>query len=265
MPLTPADVSNVEFKKPRMGKRGYDEDEVDDFLDRLEAELARLIEENNDLKQQVSAAEKAADEPAATSTDESPDGSAAVASPVASAPRAAGSTEEEPEQTRALGMLALAKETADRAVAEARAEADRLLTDARERSSTMEGDAKEHAEKLERDAREKAEQLTTEAEQTKRDILAELGREQATLEQTIASLRSFESDYRARMEDFLQTELRDLRDRGRVEPADGPPAGPTDGAGDGPADGPAGVDESGDGELASVGAADDGDSSEQHD
>jgi DivIVA domain-containing protein len=44
MPLTPADVHNVAFKKPSIGKRGYDEDEVDAFLDVVEAELARLIE-----------------------------------------------------------------------------------------------------------------------------------------------------------------------------------------------------------------------------
>ncbi|MGH9095756.1 MAG: DivIVA domain-containing protein, partial [Acidimicrobiales bacterium] len=50
MPLTPADVHNVAFKKPPIGKRGYDEDEVDEFLDMVETELSRLIEENNDLK-----------------------------------------------------------------------------------------------------------------------------------------------------------------------------------------------------------------------
>src|ERR1041385_1911760 len=53
MPLTPADVHNVVFKKPPIGKRGYDEDDVDAFLDEVERELARLIEENNDLKAQV--------------------------------------------------------------------------------------------------------------------------------------------------------------------------------------------------------------------
>src|SRR5688572_31043392 len=54
MPLTPADVHNVVFKKPPIGKRGYDEDEVDAFLDVVEAELARLIEENNELRSTVS-------------------------------------------------------------------------------------------------------------------------------------------------------------------------------------------------------------------
>ena len=57
MRLTPADVHNVAFKKPSIGKRGYDEDEVDAFLDIVEAELTRLIEENNELRQQVAAFE----------------------------------------------------------------------------------------------------------------------------------------------------------------------------------------------------------------
>ena len=53
MPLTPADVHNVAFKKPSIGKRGYDEDEVDAFLDVVEAELSRLIEENTELTERL--------------------------------------------------------------------------------------------------------------------------------------------------------------------------------------------------------------------
>src|ERR1700742_3107501 len=54
MPLTPADVHNVAFSKPPIGKRGYNEDEVDAFLDLVENELTRLIEENSDLRQRIS-------------------------------------------------------------------------------------------------------------------------------------------------------------------------------------------------------------------
>src|SRR4051812_26664346 len=54
MPLTPAEVHNVAFKKPPIGKRGYDEEEVDAFLDIVEVELSRLIEENNDLRARLS-------------------------------------------------------------------------------------------------------------------------------------------------------------------------------------------------------------------
>ena len=52
MPLTPADVHNVAFSKPPIGKRGYNEDEVDAFLDLVENELTRLVE-NADLRQRV--------------------------------------------------------------------------------------------------------------------------------------------------------------------------------------------------------------------
>ncbi|MEU4154820.1 DivIVA domain-containing protein [Actinoplanes sp. NPDC026670] len=53
MPLTPADIHNVAFKKPPIGKRGYDEEEVDAFLDEVESELTRLLEENGALKDQL--------------------------------------------------------------------------------------------------------------------------------------------------------------------------------------------------------------------
>src|ERR1700746_2769245 len=53
MPLPPPDVHNVAFSKPPIGKRGYNEDEVDAFLDLVENELTRLIEENSDLRQRV--------------------------------------------------------------------------------------------------------------------------------------------------------------------------------------------------------------------
>ena len=50
MPLTPADIHNMAFKKPPIGKRGYDEEEVDAFLDEVEQELIRLLEENGALQ-----------------------------------------------------------------------------------------------------------------------------------------------------------------------------------------------------------------------
>jgi DivIVA domain-containing protein len=59
MPLTPAEVHNVAFKKPPIGKRGYDEEEVDAFLDIVEVELSRLIEENNDLRARISSGQGA--------------------------------------------------------------------------------------------------------------------------------------------------------------------------------------------------------------
>jgi DivIVA domain-containing protein len=68
MPLTPAEVHNVAFKKPPIGKRGYDEEEVDAFLDIVEVELSRLIEENNDLRARIGSGQPA---PAAAAPDNS--------------------------------------------------------------------------------------------------------------------------------------------------------------------------------------------------
>ena len=50
MPLSPADVHNVAFNKPPIGKRGYNEDEVDQFLDLVEDTLAQLQDENDELR-----------------------------------------------------------------------------------------------------------------------------------------------------------------------------------------------------------------------
>jgi len=50
MMLTPADVHNVAFSRSRLGKRGYCEQEVDLFIDLVEQELTRHIEEDAELR-----------------------------------------------------------------------------------------------------------------------------------------------------------------------------------------------------------------------
>jgi DivIVA domain-containing protein len=43
--LKPVDVRNVAFGKPPIGRRGYDESEVDSFLDQVEQTLSQLYHE----------------------------------------------------------------------------------------------------------------------------------------------------------------------------------------------------------------------------
>lgn len=50
MPLTPLDIHNKEFNR-RI--RGYDEDEVNEFLDQVIKDYEALIRENKDLQKQV--------------------------------------------------------------------------------------------------------------------------------------------------------------------------------------------------------------------
>ena len=56
MALTPEDVVNKRFQ-PTKFREGYDQDEVDDFLDEIVVELRRLNQENEELRQRLVAAD----------------------------------------------------------------------------------------------------------------------------------------------------------------------------------------------------------------
>jgi DivIVA domain-containing protein len=222
MPLTPADVHNVAFKKPSIGKRGYDEDEVDAFLDVVEAELSRLIEENSQLTGRLSEfeaggspaprVEAAAPAPAVT---EAP----AVAAP---APAASGNG-----YTQAARLLLLAQETADRLTEEARAESDKLLADAKSHSEALVGDATTRAEAAERDSRVKAEALDAEAKARYDEVLVKLSTDRVDLEKKIQDLRSYEKEYRGRLKSWISDQLAQLDgDGSRSEQVPAVVAGP---------------------------------------
>ena len=56
MALTPEDVVNKRFN-PTKFREGYDQDEVDDFLDEVVVELRRLNQDNEELRQRLVAGE----------------------------------------------------------------------------------------------------------------------------------------------------------------------------------------------------------------
>ena len=203
MPLTPADVHNVAFKKPSIGKRGYDEDEVDAFLDVVEAELSRLIEENSQLTGRLSEFE-AGGTPAPRA-----EAAPAVDAPVAAAPAAAGNG-----HTQAARLLLLAQETADRLTEEARAESDKLLADAKSHSEALVGDATTRAEAAERDSRIKAEALDAEAKARYDEVLGKLATDRVDLEKKIQDLRSYEREYRGRLKSWISDQLAQLDGEG---------------------------------------------------
>jgi DivIVA domain-containing protein len=237
MPLTPADVHNVAFKKPPIGKRGYDEDEVDAFLDLVEAELARLIEENNDLKAQVDEVQSKPGGPPMPSIHSAPP------PVIQQAPPPPGmSVQEPPDHGQAVKMLALAQETAEKYVADAKTEADRLVSEARSKSDQLVSesrgkadallaDARTRSESMEREARAKAQTLVTDAEKRHTEMVSGLEQKKNILEKRLEELRTFEREYRVRLKSYLETLLRDLDSRSSAEPSPGqqgaqPPAAP---------------------------------------
>ena len=227
MPLTPADVHNVAFKKPPIGKRGYDEEEVDAFLDEVERELARLIEENSELRAQLERG--GGGRPAGPGAD--PRLGAELAELKAqldrvqreknAAEQAARGMQAELEQARtsgaggggmsagegeqqALRVLMMAQRTADDHVNDARREADKLLADARAK-----------AEEVTRDARAKADALERDARQRHTDAISGLDAKRTALQKHIEELKQFEREYRTRLKAYLESQLRDLEGRGQ--------------------------------------------------
>ncbi|HEV7896755.1 MAG TPA: DivIVA domain-containing protein [Planosporangium sp.] len=231
MPLTPADVHNVAFKKPPIGKRGYDEEEVDAFLDEVERELARLIEENNELRAQAErgggrsvSGGGASDPRLAAELADLQSQFDRVQREKAAAEQAARSMQAEIDQVRAQGagvaggadgeqqalrVLMMAQRTADDHVNDARREADKLLSDARTKSEEVTREARAKADALERDAR-----------QRHQEAIAGLDAKRTALQKHIEELKQFEREYRTRLKAYLESQLRDLDGRSQGLEAD---------------------------------------------
>jgi DivIVA domain-containing protein len=226
MPLTPADVHNVAFKKPPIGKRGYDEEEVDAFLDEVERELARLIEENTELRMQVErgggraapAGPGGPDPRLAAELNEMKGPLDRIQREKIAAEQAARAMQAELEQLRggggpmagpdgeqqALRVLMMAQRTADDHVSDARREADKVLSEARSK-----------AEEVTRDARAKADALERDARQRHQEAISGLDAKRTALQQHIDTLKQFEREYRTRLKAYLESQLRDLEGRGQ--------------------------------------------------
>ncbi|MCG5432739.1 DivIVA domain-containing protein [Mycobacterium sp. MYCO198283] len=252
MPLTPADVHNVAFSKPPIGKRGYNEDEVDAFLDLVEAELTRLIEENADLRQRVAeldqelaSARSGAGSAQPTQTIPSYVEPEPEPQPVYEAPPpppAPAAVPDEEASMRAARVLALAQDTADRLtssakaehdkmIADARANADQILsearreaeatvTEARQRAEAMLADAQQRSETQLRQAQEKADALQADAERKHSEIMGTINQQRTVLEGRLEQLRTFEREYRTRLKTYLESQLEELGQRGSAAPVD---------------------------------------------
>jgi DivIVA domain-containing protein len=203
MALTPEDVVNKRFQ-PTKFREGYDQDEVDDFLDEVVGELRRLTAENEQLQQSLSACERRVTELSrgggATGPVPQQVAPAPVAAPPAPAPVMGGGQGLE----SATGMLALAQKLHDDFVRSGEEQRDQILGEAKERAS----------------------RLVREAEEKHRQTLGSLEQERSLLERKIDELRIFERDYRNRMKSYLESQLRDLETRSSAGTQNGRPAPP---------------------------------------
>ncbi|NUP59515.1 MAG: DivIVA domain-containing protein [Pseudarthrobacter sp.] len=217
MALTPEDVVNKRFQ-PTKFREGYDQDEVDDFLDEIVVELRRLNQENDELRKKLAEAgssvpassaaapvvekvpapvkadkdearEKAeAEAKAAEAKKKDVQPAPVAAAPAAPAPAATASAES------AAGLLAMAQQMHDRHVADGQAQKDKIIAEAQIEASSLVNDAQEKSRK----------------------ILGALEQQRSVLERKVEQLRGFERDYRSRLKAYIEGQLRDLEARGSV-------------------------------------------------
>ncbi|MFE7604052.1 DivIVA domain-containing protein [Brachybacterium paraconglomeratum] len=216
MALMPEDLMNQRFTPVRFSE-GYDMDEVDNFLDNeVEPRLKELISENERLKKELeeahnriaeleSGAPAAAAAPAveaeeqdeetvvsevpadAAADEAAPEEVVAEEEPAAVAEEPAAAAAQTPDQSAA-GIIALANRLHDEHVKNGEDERDRLITEANEEHKRIVG----------------------EAEEKSRTTLADLETKKSELEKTIEGLRNFERDYRNRLRNYLENQLREL-------------------------------------------------------
>jgi DivIVA domain-containing protein len=187
MPLTPQEVAGKVFGPTRM-RRGYDEHEVDAFLDEVEAELTRLTTENEQLRKDLEKAGGVASTAAESGSSSAPAEAASVEAPAAAPVQAIAPVEEAPVEQRVTRMIVLAQQTADAALREAQGEADRTRGT----------------------ARAEAERMLAEARSRVAEELGGLERSKARLESEVGELTAFEQEYRQRLRVFLEGRLQDL-------------------------------------------------------
>jgi len=222
MPLTPEDVSNKRFTPVRL-REGYDMGEVDQFLDEVEAELARLTKENDDLRSKLAAAQSGAPAPAAPAPqpvvekrpepepEPEPTPVPTPAPVVAASPVETIRVETVPQASNAAArLLEIATRNADELVEEAKNEADKIIAEARTKSERLDVESRTKADRLEADARTRAQMLDSETAERRRQMFGDLEKERDKLNGEVENLRSFEREYRSRLKSYFTQQLEAL-------------------------------------------------------
>jgi DivIVA domain-containing protein len=220
MALTPEDVVNKRFQ-PTKFREGYDQDEVDDFLDEVVVELRRLNQENEELRQRLIASDSRIAE-----LQRSGGGVAAPSQPAQAEQAQAQPAQDQAAQQQAAQVQA--PETVAQPVQpEAQASAfggtpglddagstNNLLQLARRLHEEHVREGIEKRDALIAEGHATAARVVGEAEAQQREQIGALEKERASLESAIEELRTFESEYRQKLKSYIEDQLQELENAG---------------------------------------------------
>lgn len=212
--LTADDVYSKRFKVTKHKEEGYDQDEVDDFLDLIVSSMqesqniqAELNNELADARNRIAELEAELEQARSAAPAEAASAAGPFDSPFAALneqPEAVATPEPvvstEPEA--ATGILSLAQKLHDDYVNSGKDEGDRLRT---------EGEAER--DRLVSEARAESERIVSEAQKTSSETLNRLEVDRSVLERKIEELRDFERNYRNRLTGYLQSLLSDVEEK----------------------------------------------------
>ncbi|MBO3743363.1 DivIVA domain-containing protein [Actinoplanes flavus] len=223
MPLTPADIHNVAFKKPPIGKRGYDEEEVDAFLDEVEGELTRLLEENGALKDTLArGGGGGGGNPAATMVlnNEFADLAAQLERLQEARARAeqnARNMQAQLERARsqaapsgAMPTIAGDDDRNSRVLMMAQRTADEHMRDAQRESETVITNARDKADQLTSEAQIKAATIESDARRNHTEAMDSLVEKRAAALDEIERLAQLATSYQEALTNHVQQQLMDL-------------------------------------------------------
>lgn len=205
MALTPEDVVNKRFQ-PTKFREGYDQDEVDDFLDEVVVELRRLNQENEELRQRLIASDSRINELQRSASQ----------APPAAAPSFAAQPEQyaQPATPAPAAAAAYPAQSAD---AMDPNNTNNLLQLARRLHEEHVREGVEKRDALVAEGHQTAARVIAEAETAQREQIGSLNQqrqqlEQEThrLEQKIEELRTFEREYRQKLKSYIEGQLREL-------------------------------------------------------
>ncbi len=217
MALSPEDIVNKRFQSTKF-RDGYDQDEVDDFLDEVVAEMRRVMQENEGLKQDLQAAEARISELQRSAGDSS----AQPAPQTAPQPVSASQPQVPTGVPQALGDPVEAEST------------NNLLQLARRLHEEHVREGIQKRDELIAEGHAQAARVVAEAEAEQRRQSASFEDQRKVLEDRIESLRQFERDYRHSLKGFITTQLSTLeqtgvesavQQTGSVQTADNQPSG----------------------------------------